>query len=335
MGVSTIAVSAAGSYTTFPSASITSVNGGSGTTLTVTAQVAAVGAPSTPGSGYTTAPGVTFSASGGSGAAASSTLNVSAIKVTYGGGGYTAPTVTITDTGSGSGATATANVNAGTVMTAGTSPTNYLIDNSSGAEPASPVSEIYNPSINPPADLLFYSFGTSTVGVVYSQPVTNGVISVSPAGYAVSGPGPGTGGIVVDNVSSANQASSIYFGTLGLVVTGSAPEVENVASAKSSISILGSTNTATITLLSTPAIPFQVGQTVTVAGVVCSGSPCAETFDGTFTILTVSGATFTYDIATCPFFCDAETADADKGTATATENTTAYEAIKLTQSALQ
>jgi len=334
MGVSTIALSAAGSYTTFPSASITSVNGGSGTTLTVTAQVAAVGAPTTPGSGYTTAPAVSFSTSGGSGAAATSTLNVSAIKVTYGGGGYTAPTLTIHDTGSGSGATATANVNAGTVMTAGTSPTSYLIDTAT-PEPASPINEIYNPSITPPADLLFYSFGTSTTDVVYSQPVTGGVISTSPASYQVNPPAPGTSGIVVDNVSSAAQASSIYFGTLGTVTLGTGPETVNVASATSSGSLFGSTNTATITLASTPAVLFQVGQTVTVAGVVCSGSPCSQTFIGNYTILTVSGLKFTYDIATCSLFCGGETADANKGTAEATENILGYAAIKLTQSALQ
>jgi hypothetical protein len=68
---------------------------------------------------------------------------------------------------------------------------------------------------------------------------------------------------------------------------------------------------------------------------VCSGVACSQTFDGTFPILTVSGAVITYDIATCSIVCLGETADANKGTATATENTTAYEAIKLTQSALQ
>jgi hypothetical protein len=108
-----------------------------------------------------------------------------------------------------------------------------------------------------------------------------------------------------------------------------------VASATSSGSLFGSTNTATITLASTPPVAFQVGQTVTVAGVVCSGSPCTQTFEGNFTILTVSGLKFTYDIATCAIGCFGETADASKGTATATENISDYSAIKLTQSALQ
>jgi hypothetical protein len=343
LGVSTVAVNASGAYTTFPTASIAAGSGGSGTTLTLTANVAAVGPPATSGSGYTTAPAITFSGGGGSGAAGTSTINVSAIKVTWGGGGYTAPTVTITDSGSGSGATASVTVNPGTVMTAGVNPTNcattstycYQIDNSAGTEPASPINEIYNPSITPPADLLFYSFGTSTVGVVYSQPVTGGAISTSPASYNVNPPAPGTSGIVVDNVSSSSQASSIYFGTLGTQVLGTGPETENVASATSSGSLFGSTNTATITLASTPPVAFQVGQTVTVAGVVCSGSPCTQTFEGNFTILTASGLKFTYDIATCAIGCFGETADASKGTATATENISDYSAIKLTQSALQ
>jgi hypothetical protein len=254
----------------------------------------------------------------------------------------------ITDTGTGSGAAATANVNAGTVMTAGLNAANcytpqtycgsaYEIDTSTPPEPASPLSEIYNPSITPPADLLFYSFGTSTVGVVYSQPVTSGAISAAPASYAVSGPGPGTGGIIVDNVSSASQASSIYFGTLGTYVFGTEPVVASVKSATSPLFIvdLDTTNPATVTLEAAPTPPFQVGQTVTVAGVLCSGSPCAETFDGNYTILSVSGAVITYDIATCSIICAAQTATTNEGTATATENVTDYAAIKLTQSALQ
>jgi hypothetical protein len=108
-----------------------------------------------------------------------------------------------------------------------------------------------------------------------------------------------------------------------------------VASATSSGSLFGSTNTATVTLASTPAVAFQVGQTVTVAGVLCNGSACAQTFIGNFTILTVSGLKFTYDIATCSILCGGETATANEGTAEATENVNGYAAIKLTQSTLQ
>jgi hypothetical protein len=333
--VSTITLSAPGSYTTFPTASITSVYGGSGTTLTVKADVVGVAAPSTPGSGYTTAPAVTFSGGGGSGATGTSTINVTAVAISWGGGGYTAPTITFSAGATGT-AAATANVNAGTVMTAGVNPTNcattftycYQIDTATPPEPASPINEIYNS-----ADYLFYSFGNSVSGAVYSQPVTNGVISTSPALYSVPAPGPGTSGIVVDNVSSASQASSIYFGTLGQAIVSSGPVTENVKSATSSgcFNISGDcTNVATVTMTATTV--FQVGQTVTIAGVVCGS--CSQTFDGNFTILTVSGATITYDTADCVILCFGETATANEGTAEATENTTAYEAIKLTQSGL-
>jgi hypothetical protein len=340
MGVSTVSVTAPGSYTTFPSASITSVFGGSGTTLTLKAEVVGVAAPSTPGSGYTTAPTVTFSTAGGSGAAASSTINVSAINVTYGGGGYTAPTVTITDTGSGSGATATANVNAGTVMTPGvntaavctaaTPTTCYQIDTGTVPEPASPISEIYNS-----ADYLFYSFGNSLGGDVYSQPITSGAISTSPALYPVPTPGPGTSGIVVDNVSSASQASSIYFGTLGQAVLSTAPVTENVKSATNPDCFGFPSCAVTATVTMTANTVFQVGQSVTVTGVVCGSSACSPTFDGTFTILSVSGAEITYSLTACTIFCSSQTATTNEGTAEATENTTAYEAIKLTQSMLE
>jgi hypothetical protein len=69
--------------------------------------------------------------------------------------------------------------------------------------------------------------------------------------------------------------------------------------------------------------------------VLCNGSACAETFDGSYTILTVSGLKFTYDIAVCQLFCSGETATANEGTAEATENVNGYAAVKLTQSALQ
>lgn len=64
------------------------------------------------GAGYTSAPTVTFSASGGSGAAATALINAGKVvgfTVTNGGSGYTAnPTVTFNNTGTGFTATATA-----------------------------------------------------------------------------------------------------------------------------------------------------------------------------------------------------------------------------------
>ena len=71
-----------------------------------------------PGSGYTSAPTVTFTGGSGTGAAATATINEIVSSVTFSGGtGYTAaPTVTISG-GGGSGATATATETSGVVKT--------------------------------------------------------------------------------------------------------------------------------------------------------------------------------------------------------------------------
>jgi len=84
--------------------------------LTGTTQPVAKVVTVLPGSGYVTAPTVTFIGGGGSGAAATATLNgVSAITVTVAGTGYTsAPTVKITG-GGGTGATAVASITGGGV----------------------------------------------------------------------------------------------------------------------------------------------------------------------------------------------------------------------------
>ena len=80
-------------------------------------------AVSAAGSGYTSAPTVTFTGGGGSGATATATVsggNVTAISVTAGGSGYTsAPTIGFTG-GGGSGATATASMKEGGDMLART-----------------------------------------------------------------------------------------------------------------------------------------------------------------------------------------------------------------------
>jgi hypothetical protein len=49
----------------------------------------------------------------------------------------------------------------------------------------------------------------------------------------------------------------------------------------------------------------------------------------------VSGAEITYSLTACTIFCSSQTATTNEGTAEATENTTAYEAIMLTQSLLE
>ncbi len=202
LSVVSVAVGTAGSYTTFPTASVTG-----NATLSTTVDVIGLTVPTTPGSGYTTAPSITFSG-GGSGATASSTINVTNVALTYGGGGYTSPTVTIP--GGSTNATATATVNPGAVLTPGTSPTTVVVDGTAGVQ-ASPVTEIFT---NASTDLLFYGDGivggpanltAENVTTANSLSPENGI--AEPYGTA------GTSGIVVDNISTEAQASSIYFAT--------------------------------------------------------------------------------------------------------------------------
>ncbi len=323
MGVSSVIVTAPGSYTSYPTASVDAGFGGSGTTLSLKIQVVSVGVPSTPGSGYTTAPLVTFSGGGGTGAAASATINVTAVSVIFGGGGYTTATATIT--GGVTNPTATVVVNPGTVMSAGTPTANYqYVIDTANLEPASPLSEIYNGVV----DRLFYSWGASSISLVYSQDVTNGVISTSPAYINEPSPAPGTSGIVVDNISSQNQASSIYFGTLGQVVSGSGQKQVFIASVTSPGSFFAQ-NVATVT--TTTPHGFSSNNSVVIANVVCTAFLCPN-YNGTWTITGVTPTTFTFVV--CSGVCGGGTSNANTGTATSLAPTTSYQAVKLTQSAL-
>lgn len=321
--VVTVTPTAAGSYTTFPTATVDSGFGGSGTVLTVSAKVVGLAAPTTPGSGYTTAPAITFTGGGGTGAAGTSTINVTAVSVTYGGGGYS--TATVSFTGSGNAAAATANINPGNVMTPGTSPSNFSIDTTAGLI-SSPLTEIFNGT----QDLMFYSFGsTSTVGVVVAQDITNGVYGNIVAGY--NPPPPATSGIVVDNISTSAQAASIYFTTLASSIIGSQLQADAISVAKTSGGIF-TTNTVTIT--TTNPHGFTTGESITIAGVTCNnGGACSEAINGTYTITVASATTFTYSLGSC--LCLNLTSDSNKGTATGIVNISAFSAIKLTQQGLQ
>jgi hypothetical protein len=303
-----------GSYSTFPTASIA----GNATLGALTAQIASVtisngGA----GSGYTSAPSVTFTGAGGSGTVATSTINILAVTLTYGGGGYSAaPSVTFG--GGGTGATATATINPGTVMTPGTSPKTASFG-TAGVQ-ASPITEIFT---NANTDLLFYGY----TGEIVAQNVTGGSISTTTTAAEAGG----TSGIVVDNISTSAQASSIYFATLAQTAI-SGPQTENIASAKSSGSVIFSTNTATVTTQAPHG--FTTGESITVAGVTCGSGSCSQSFNGTFTITVTSTTVFTYDISTC-LYCGGETANANTGTATGiVSQGTGYAAVKLTQSGL-
>jgi hypothetical protein len=85
----------------------------------------------------------------------------------------------------------------------------FQIRNSTRAR-CSPITEFFNPNIGGGTDFFFFSLsfdctGANTNGCIISRTGTGATVSVSEAG--------GTSAIVVDNVSTAGQASSIYFST--------------------------------------------------------------------------------------------------------------------------
>jgi len=129
-------------------------------------------------------------------------------------------------------------------------PTDYLQISTTSTDECSPVTEVYNPSGNSGIgqDLMFFSVETNSLAcklplgseTVYSSVDPEGgcLMSVDvtadsdpvvwpatappfPAGFAASlAESGGTSGIVVDNVSSEPQASSVYFTALGYTVGG-------------------------------------------------------------------------------------------------------------------
>lgn len=126
----------------------------------------------------------------------------------------------------------------------------YLQISTTSTDECSPVTEVYNPNANSGAgqDLMFFSVETNSTacklplgsGTVYSTVAPEGgcLMSVDvtadadlvvapatappfPTSYAASlAESGGTSGIVVDNVSSDAQASSIYFTALGWTIGG-------------------------------------------------------------------------------------------------------------------
>jgi hypothetical protein len=289
--------------------------------LTTTAKVISVAVTAPSGTGYTTAPTVGFTGGTGTAATATATIQVNAVTLNYGGGGFpSSATATIADSngGTGSGATATIVVSQGTVMTPGTSPTNLSVVGTAGVQ-TSPISEIFT---NAKTDLLFYGYS----GAIVAQNVTGGTISTTTtAAYSPSG-------IVVDNISTQNQASSIYFATQAKQsFTGS--QTVNIASVTSP-GALFSNSTATVTT-QTPN-NFATGNSVTIAGVSCPSGSCGSwplpDYNGTWTITVTNPTTFTFTVCST---CFGATATPDTGTATGPPVVTqAYGAIKLTQSGL-
>ncbi len=122
----------------------------------------------------------------------------------------------------------------------------------------------------------------------------------------------GTSGIIVDNSGTGGQESSIYFSRLATSTCATS------AIAAAAGGATEATNTVTIT--TTAAHGFGVGESVTIAGVGVAG------YNGTYVVTSVPSSTkFTYTDAT------AGLANSGGGTATAS----GFCAVKVTQGALQ
>lgn len=160
--------------------------------------------------------------------------------------------------------------------------------NPSGSSGACSLTEFYDTTTG--TDELFIGLGYPGLAgygadqvTEWNLPVTAGSTPAATADYelgaAILG---GASGIVVDNVSTDAQASSIYFGTLATNTS-----VYNTVGISS---ISRSTNVVTVNTSSAPAFsPYQVGQNVAIAGVTDSS------YDGTFVISAVNSTTqFTY-----------------------------------------
>jgi hypothetical protein len=87
-----------------------------------------------------------------------------------------------------------------------------------GTADSSPVTEFYNATLG--TDYLFVgvtdhcvaTIGGGNAGCVMSLNITSGFPTVNVSSTALAAPG-GTSGIIVDNESSLNEASSIYYAT--------------------------------------------------------------------------------------------------------------------------
>ena len=84
-----------------------------------------------------------------------------------------------------------------------------------------PFTEIYNPNINLGGghhDLLISGLmGAGTNGQIITNDISSGSISIGLSNVSYAG---GVSGIIVDNVSTSGQASSVYFSTQGVVNVG-------------------------------------------------------------------------------------------------------------------
>ena len=170
-------------------------------------------------------------------------------------------------------------------------------------EQCSPFTEFENNGV----DQIF--FGLRTTGeVAYVNITTPPPTAITTTAAEAAG----TSGIIVDNSGTGGQESSIYFSRLA---------TSTCATSTIAASPGGATEaTNTVTITTTAAHGFGVGESVTIAGVGVVG------YNGTYVVTSVPSSTkFTYTDAT------AGLGNSGGGTATAS----GFCAVKVTQGALQ
>jgi hypothetical protein len=204
-------------------------------------------------------------------------------------------------------------------MVAGTPSTTLALTASptlSGSE-CSPITEIFT---NGSQDLLFMGVGLSsspTYGALASVNVTTSTPAIASGSPVAQVPANGgTSGVIVDNISTQTQASSIYF--------------TSQSSSTSSVSITSVARSSGGVVTITANNSLVVGQLVVIAGVTTDGG----SFNGTFPVVTRSSSQFTYNQSGNTVSATAVSGPTASNTASNC-GASKFCAVKLTQSGLQ
>jgi uncharacterized repeat protein (TIGR01451 family) len=274
--------------------SITNGNGTITTPSTGTVHQVALGSG---GTGYTIAPGISFSGGGGTGAAAIASVSggvITAITVTNPGSGYTSvPTVIITANGSGSGAIAEAVLGTGMIYSAGATGTVELLVT---------VQREYSndtPACNVPSTKSVAIVGPPTIS---AHPQSIGVCSGSLATFSVTANDAAAyqwqvstnGGSSWNNISGATGANYAFTasnadnGKQYRVIVTRGPGCAITSNAATLT--IGCTDLSVTTNNDTPD-PVFAGNNITYTQVVANLGPSSAT-NPTFTQTTPTGTTF-------------------------------------------
>jgi hypothetical protein len=232
----------------------------------------------TPGSGYTTAPTVTFSGGGGSGASATATLSVSGVTITNGGSGYTtAPTVTFSAPASGTTATGTATITNGVV-------TGVTILNPGSGYTSMPTVTFSAPASGTTATaratLSVSGVNITNAGSGYTSAPT---VTISPPGDDIY---TGTYDINGYNPTSINPPPPPSF-LASLVIVSNTPEVTPSGQ--------GSPAPALITLADLTALAAQTNGNGNGQVPLANGTEMVATTGGGITTVTITAAAITID----------------------------------------